>query len=129
MLLMTAGRRSPPLVMLVDDSVDQLELFELALQDSYAVRTAERGETAIALAVENPPDVILVDLQMPGMDGWEVCRRLKADPRTAAIPLIILSGHDASRLRGRAVGAGAAAVLTKPCSIETLRAEIDRVLG
>jgi CheY-like chemotaxis protein len=85
---------------------------------------------AIALAIARQPDAIVLDLRMPGMDGLVVCRHLKRDPVTADIPVIILTGDDDHGVQTEALIAGAAAVLTKPCSaprlIGTLRAAVDR---
>jgi CheY-like chemotaxis protein len=120
--------RFPPVVLLIDDSPDQLDLYEMALRDVYQVHLAERGETGVKLAIADPPDVAVVDLDMPGVDGWEVCRRLQAHPQTATVPLIILTGRDVGGLRDAATRVGAADLLTKPCSVDTLREHINAVL-
>jgi CheY-like chemotaxis protein len=121
--------RFPSVVLLIDDSLDQLDLYEAVLSDTYQVRLASRGEIGVKLATDDPPDVALVDIEMPGMDGWEVCRRIHAHPQTASVPLVILSGLDADGLRDQAARVGAADVLTKPCHVEMLRDRIRAVLA
>ena len=82
--------------------------------------TCSRGEDAIARARSEPFDVVVLDVLMPGMDGWEVCRQLKADQSTADIPIVMLTSLDAVDVPARARQLGAAAVLMKPCPIERL---------
>jgi CheY-like chemotaxis protein len=122
--------RPSPLVQIVDDCIEQRDLYELALERDFEIVTAARGVDAIALAIVRQPDAIVLDLRMPGMDGLVVCRHLKRDPVTADIPVIILTGDDDHGVQTEALIAGAAAVLTKPCSaprlIGTLRAAVDR---
>jgi len=119
-----------PRVLVVDDSQEQCDLYAFMLEPAAAtVATATRGEDAVALARANHPDVVLVDLMMPGIDGWEVCKRLKADPATAAIPIVILTGIDAVDVPARARHAGAKAVLMKPCSLDRLLLTIDAALA
>src|SRR6266545_4877889 len=114
------ARRFPPMVLLIDDTVDQLDLYEAALRDRYEVLQAERGDTGVAIALAKLPDAVVVDLSMPDVDGWEVCRRLRADPRTASIPVIILTALDVNDLRHQAMKAGVTDLLTKPCPVDTL---------
>lgn len=116
--------RFPAHVLLIDDSLDQLDLYELALSDRYELESAADGETGIRFAATHLPDVVLVDLAMPRMDGWEVCRRLKSDPATATIPLIILTAQDEPELEMKARQAGAVGLLHKPCTVDRLR---DRI--
>jgi CheY-like chemotaxis protein len=121
-----------PLVLLVDDCVEQRDLYEMTLEADFDTLTSGRGPDAIALANARCPDAILLDLRMPGMDGIEVCRHLKRDPVTAGIPVIILTGVDDHDIQTDALIAGAAALLTKPCSppklLGTIRAAVDRSL-
>jgi CheY-like chemotaxis protein len=118
-------RLSPPLILIIEDSLDQLELYEFALRDHYQVRKATHGVRGVEVAIAEQPDVVLVDICMPGIDGWEVCRRLKGDPRTAAIPIILLTALDGKDTAERAIQVGAAALLMKPCNVDTLREEIE----
>ena len=120
--------RFPPHVLLIDDSPDQLDLYEFALSDRYRVLSAVDGETGIALAAAERPDVVIVDLAMPRVDGWEVCRRLKRDPATASIPILILTAQDDADLERNAVLIGAAGLLRKPCNVDRLRDRIGAAL-
>jgi two-component system cell cycle response regulator DivK len=120
----------PPLVLIVDDFVDTREMYLEYLQFAgFRAIDASDGREAIAKAVELFPSIILMDLAMPTMDGWEATRRLKADPRTRSIPVIAVTGH---ALRGdaeRAREAGCDGVISKPCLPETLVDEVKRVLA
>jgi CheY-like chemotaxis protein len=126
-----AVRESPvagntaPLVLMIDDSEDQLDLYALVLQECYRVLLAGSGPKGIRMAQAERPDAIVCDLSMPGMDGWEVCRHLRAHPSTAAIPVIILTATSDSHLAQEAASAGVKAVLTKPCCLDRLRVSID----
>ena len=114
-----------PLILIIEDSLDQLELYEFALGEHYRVRKATRGALGVEVAIAEQPDVVLVDICMPGIDGWEVCRRLKSEPRTAAIPIILLTALDGKDTAERAMQAGAIALLMKPCNVDSLREEIE----
>jgi two-component system, cell cycle response regulator DivK len=119
-----------PLVLVVEDYQDAREMYAAYLQFSgYRVAEATNGFEAIDQAQALMPDIILMDLALPQMDGWEATRRLKADERTRHIPIVALTGH---ALAGHADGARAAgcdAFVTKPCLPDELVAEIKRVLG
>ena len=111
-----------------DDNVYMLKMrFELL--DEFEVVVAEDGEKGCATAAAERPDVILMDLEMPGMDGWEASRRLKADPQTRDIPIIALSAHALAGTRERALAAGCDEFDTKPVDFERLLATIRRVLA
>jgi len=116
----TGGNQHRPRVLLVDDSAAHLELYRSMLDGLALPITCTRGEDAIALARSEPFDVVVLDVLMPGMDGWEVCRRLKADPATGKVPIVMLTSLDAVDVPARARQLGAAAVLMKPCPIERL---------
>jgi DNA-binding response OmpR family regulator len=123
------ARRFPAMVLLIDDTIDQLDLYEAALRDRYQVLQADRGRKGVELAVAQQPDLIVVDLSMPEMDGWEVCRRLAANQRTASIPVIILTALDIEDLRHEAMRAGVFDLLTKPCPVNVLEDRIAEALG
>lgn len=110
-----------------DDNVYMLKM-RLELLDEFEVVVAEDGEKGCATAVTERPDVILMDLELPGMDGWEASRRLKADPQTHDIPIIALSAHALAGTRERALAAGCDEFDTKPVDFERLLATIRRVL-
>ena len=114
------GSRYQPRVLLVDDSTAHLELYRLMLDGLALATTAARGEEAIAIARSQPFDAIVLDVLMPGMDGWEVCRRLKADPSTDGVPIVMLTSLDAVDVPAKARELGASAVLMKPCPVERL---------
>jgi CheY-like chemotaxis protein len=120
------GRAPRPLVLVVDDVADTREMYEVYLRIAgYGVDTARDGREAVRFARVARPDLIVMDLQMPGMDGWAAIRQLKSDPKTANIPVIVLTGHDLKDyLKHSAVAEGAAAYLTKPLSPEQLAREI-----
>jgi CheY-like chemotaxis protein len=109
-----------PRVLLVDDSQAHLDLYESMLDGLAIVRTTARGEDALKIARGEPLDVVVLDVLMPGMDGWEVCRRLKEDPATDGIPIVMLTSLDAVDVPARARQVGASAVLMKPCPVERL---------
>ena len=120
----------PPLVLVVEDYQDAREMYAAYLHFSgYRVAEATNGVEAIEKSVELIPDIILMDLALPRMDGWEATRRLKMDPRTRHIPIIALTGH---ALAGHAEGArqaGCDSFVTKPCLPDALVAEIQRMLA
>jgi two-component system cell cycle response regulator DivK len=116
-------------VLVVDDDDDMRMLYELALRrevENGNVITATNGAEAVEACVVSLPDVVLMDMSMPVMNGLEATRRIKADPRTAHIPVLALTGSiwDAQKV----LDGGCDAYLTKPCFIEDLLGEIDRVL-
>ena len=123
------GDKTDPLVLVVDDYQDAREMYAAYLQFSgYRVAEATNGYEAIQQAQTLMPDIILMDLALPKMDGWEATRRLKSDDRTRAIPIVALTGH---ALAGHAEGAreaGCDAFVTKPCLPDALVAEIQRML-
>jgi two-component system, cell cycle response regulator DivK len=123
-------RQATPLVMVVEDYEDAREMYVEYLRFcGFRVTEARNGVEALEQAFAALPDVILMDLALPQMDGWEATRRLKQDPRTAGVPIVALTGH---ALAGHADGARAAgcdAFVTKPCLPDALVDEINRVLA
>ena len=119
-----------PLVLVVEDYQDAREMYAAYLQFSgFRVAEATNGVEAIEKTVELMPDIILMDLALPRMDGWEATRRLKLDERTRHIPIVALTGH---ALAGHAEGArraGCDSFVTKPCLPDALVAEIKRMLA
>ena len=113
-------------VLLADDSVLTCELFgEYLSRRGFAVTFAHDGQAALTQAVQARPDVIVLDLSMPRLDGVATIRRLKEDAQTRSVPVIVLTGHVAEAPRQEALGAGASAFLVKPC----LPDEVERVIG
>jgi two-component system, cell cycle response regulator DivK len=124
------GESQNPLVLVVEDYQDAREMYAAYLQFSgYRVAEAANGLEALEKTRELMPDIILMDLALPKMDGWEATRRLKADDRTKHIPIVALTGH---ALAGHAEGArqaGCDAFVTKPCLPDALVTEIQRMLS
>ena len=118
-----------PRVLIVDDYPDAREMYSEYLQYSgFDVVEAQNGQEALQRAVDEQPDIILMDLSLPVMDGWEATRRLKADKRTASIPVVALTGHALAGISDGAKKAGCDAFVTKPCLPEDLVKEIRKVL-
>jgi CheY-like chemotaxis protein len=118
-----------PLVLVIEDYQDAREMYAAYLSFSgFRVAEAANGEEGVQRAIELVPDIILMDLALPGLDGWEATRRLKNDDRTRHIPIVALTGH---ALAGHAEGArqaGCDAFVTNPCLPDALVAEIQRIL-
>ena len=124
----TADR--PPLVLLVDDFQDNREMYAMYLEHSgMRVAEAANGHEALEQAFSLRPDLIVMDLSLPGIDGWEATRRLKADERTKGIPVLALTSHALEGFSEGARAAGCDAFVTKPCLPEQLLSEIRKVLG
>ena len=117
-------------ILIVDDNLTNMKLAANVLEDTgYKVSKAADAVEAQALLASIAPDLILMDLSMPGMDGWEATRRLKADRRTRDIPVIALTGHALTGFSESAKLAGCDAFVTKPCLPDTLVEEVRRLLG
>jgi two-component system, cell cycle response regulator DivK len=118
-----------PRVLVVDDYPDAREMYSEYLEFSgFDVIQAVNGMEALQRAVDASPDIILMDLSLPVMDGWEATRRLKEDARTNSIPVVALTGHALAGISEGAIKAGCDAFVTKPCLPEDLVKEIRRVL-
>ena len=111
-----------------DDNVYMLKM-RLELLDGYEVLAAEDGEKGCELAASERPDLILMDLEMPVIDGWEATRRLKSNPQTRDIPIIALSAHALAGAREKALAAGCDEFDTKPIEFDRLVATIQRLLA
>ena len=119
-----------PLVLVVDDVAHGREIFAEYLEfRGFRVATAADGLEALDKAFELRPDVILMDLSLPGLDGWEATRRLKHDERTRTIPIIALTAHALASAHEKAKAAGCDSVVTKPCVPRDLEAEVRRQLA
>jgi putative two-component system response regulator len=104
-----------PTVLVVDDTPDNLALMSALLKDTYRVKVANNGETGLKIARgDDPPALILLDVMMPGMDGYDVCRQLKADPATRDIPVIFLTAKTDSQDEQKGLSLGAADYISKP---------------
>ena len=112
----------PPKILVVDDDRNLLKLFKYVLEkDGFAVITAMDGESGLELALVERPDLIMLDLKMPKLDGIEVLRKLKADPLTAAIPVVVITASAQKADAERALQEGAVGYLVKPFRIAELR--------
>src|ERR1700739_552589 len=113
------------LILIVDDTPVNIGVISGALKDSYKTKVATNGEKALALAsAEEKPDLILLDIMMPGMDGYEVCSRLKADPATSEIPVIFLTGQTSAEDETRGFEVGAVDYVHKPFSPAVVNARV-----
>jgi CheY-like chemotaxis protein len=119
----------PALILLVDDFVDNREMYALYLNHSgFEVAEAGNGHEALQQAFSLLPDLIVMDLSLPGLDGWEATRRLKDDARTRHIPVLALTSHALEGFSEGAKAAGCDAFVTKPCLPEQLVTEIRSIL-
>jgi CheY-like chemotaxis protein len=119
-----------PLILVVDDYEDAREMYAEYLRFcGFRVAEARNGNEALEQAFSLMPDLILMDLSLPGMDGWEATRQLKADPRTSRIPVVALTGHALAGASEGARKAGCDSFVTKPCLPDDLVVEVRRMLG
>ncbi|KAF0208324.1 MAG: response regulator [Actinomycetota bacterium] len=117
-------------ILLVEDNPQNRYLVTFLLEKSgYVVVVAEDGEEAVAAVAEHVPDIILMDVQLPKLDGYEATRRIKADERFAGIPLIALTAHSMKGDRGKAMAAGCDDYITKPVDADQLISRIEELLG
>jgi len=115
-------------ILVVDDEADILHFLELVLAErGYEVLTAPGGQQALAQARTHVPDLMLLDIMMPQMDGWEVLRLLRIDPRTAAIPVAMISARTDAKDRVQGLQEGAIDYICKPFSLEELLAKVDGI--
>lgn len=123
-------KTTKPTVLVVDDYADNREMYvEYLLHKGYDVVEATNGHEAIERAFSLRLDLVVMDLSLPGIDGWEATRRLKADPRTRRIPVVVVTGHAHSDDLATARAAGCDAFLTKPCLPQELFEKIESMLG
>lgn len=119
-----------PLILVVDDYEDAREMYAEYLRFcGFRVAEARNGNEALEQAFALMPDLILMDLSLPGMDGWEATRQLKADARTRRIPVVALTGHALAGASEGAKKAGCDSFVTKPCLPDDLVVEVRRMLS
>lgn len=117
-------------ILYVEDNDDNVYMLTRRLgRKGYEVLVAPDGEAGVAAAAAQLPELILMDLGLPGIDGWEATRRLKADPATAGIPVIALTAHAMEGDREKALAAGCDEFETKPVQLDQLLAKIELLLG
>lgn len=117
-------------VLAVDDTPSYLMLLNMILQKRYAVKAAPKGEIALKILRQNPSavDLILLDIMMDGMDGFAVCRELKADPSIAHIPVIFISGKEDAADRAQGLALGAVDFIIKPFAADLVLAAVAKHL-
>ncbi len=121
---------SRPTVLVIDDTPENLELMQALLRDLYKVKGANNGARGLQIAAsDTPPDLILLDVMMPGMDGYQVCERLKAEPRTRNIPVMFLTAKSEPEDEERGFALGAVDYITKPISPPIVLARVRAQLA
>jgi two-component system cell cycle response regulator DivK len=117
-------------ILIVEDDRETRQFYSDAFARSgFQIDQAHNGHQALEKALKSPPDLIVTDIAVPGIDGIELCRRLRADARTRAIPLLAITGYGDRQYLDRAKSAGADHVLTKPCDGDRLVSEACRLLA
>jgi len=121
----------PKLILIVEDEPDNREIMRTVVEDLLGQRAllAGDGETALSLVRELNPDIILMDLMMPVLDGYEAIKKLKADPQTAHIPVVAVTALGRSTDRQRALDIGADDYLSKPFDLDVLSKVLERLLS
>jgi CheY-like chemotaxis protein len=128
--IVPGSRTANALVLIVDDFEDNRQMYAEFLEFSgFRTEQAANGQEALDKAHALLPDVILMDLSLPGIDGWEATRRLKKDPRTQHIPVVALTGHALEGHSKGAANAGCDAFIAKPCLPEDLVNHVTRLVG
>lgn len=124
------AERARPLILIVEDQSELRSLYVQQLtMGGFDVIEAVNGAEAITSTTARFPDVVLMDLSLPVIDGWEATRRLKSDARTAHIPVVALTAHDGSGELERATSAGCDWFVPKPCPPDALITEVRRILA
>lgn len=113
-----------PVILLVDDTETNIDVLLDILSDFYEVSVALDGESALEIALEDQPDIILLDVMMPGMDGYEVCRRLKRQKETAEIPIVFVTARNEVADEAKGFDLGAVDYITKPVSPAIVKARV-----
>ncbi len=126
-----ASPHAPPLVLVVDDDRQCREMYAAFMrQAGYEVEEAHNGNQALAKATERPPSIVVTDLALPGLDGYQLARKLREQHETAHIPILAITGYGGFvEDTARALGAGCDAILAKPCEPTRLLEEIERLLA
>ncbi len=118
-----------PAILVVDDTPENIDVLRGILGADFTVKVANSGQLALKIAAAQLPDLILLDVMMPGMDGYEVCRQLKADPLTRAIPVIFITARAETEDEVQGLGLGAADYLTKPVVPAIVKARVQTQLA
>ena len=125
----SSATRGAPSILVVEDDPETRHFYLHVLKtEGFLADEAHNGFQALEKAVSAPPDLVLTDIAVPGLDGIELCRRLRADERTRNVPVLAVTGYDDRRYPDRALEAGANQVLIKPFEADGLVAETRRLL-
>ncbi len=116
-------------ILVVDDTPENIDILVGILGATYTVKAALNGEKAVKRANKQPPDLILLDVMMPGMDGYEVFEQLKSESSTENIPVIFVTGHSEGAEKEKGMAMGASGYLTKPIDPEKLISMLNKVLS
>jgi diguanylate cyclase (GGDEF)-like protein len=120
--------RDKELILVVDDSPTNLAILNVVLKDIYQIITANNGSDALTLAASQEPDLIILDIMMPGMDGYEICDRLKTNPFTRDIPVMFVTAMDQERQEAKGLALGAVDYIAKPVSPPIVLARVRNQL-
>ena len=115
-------------LLVVDDEYFNYEILESALESKFDVSYADSGQNCLASAIANPPDIILLDVCMPGLDGYDTCRMLKHTPETKNIPVVMVSGLESELEKKTGFDAGCDAYVVKPFAISALLEQINTIV-
>ncbi|MDD5286617.1 MAG: diguanylate cyclase [Desulfuromonadaceae bacterium] len=121
---MSEEREKHGTILIVDDTPENVALLEAVLSEEYNIRTATSGSQALIIAGETAPDLILLDIMMPRMNGYEVCERLKSNPNLCDIPVIFLSILDSTEIKVKAFKSGGVDYITKPFQVAEVQARV-----
>jgi len=116
-------------VLVVDDDPANIDVVKSVLSGTYLVQAAVNGKVALKIATKKLPDVILLDIMMPEMDGYEVCKALKSEPNTAKIPIIFVTGKDQQSDHEKGIELGAVGYLIKPVDPSELERTIASIVS
>ena len=115
-------------LLVVDDEYFNYEMLKPALESKFDVSYADSGQNCLASAIANPPDIILLDVCMPGLDGYDTCRMLKHTPETKNIPVVMVSGLESELEKKMGFDAGCDAYVVKPFAISALLEQINTIV-
>lgn len=127
-LTMRSSANTHPRLLVVDDEYFNFEMLKVALSADFELSYAESGKRCLSSAIANPPDAILLDVCMPGLDGYDTCRMLKNTPETRNIPVVMVSGLESVQEQQAGFDAGCDAYVVKPFSVVGLLEKINTVV-
>lgn len=117
-------------VLVIEDAVSTRRLVELCLAyESFEIISREDGPSGLEAALTLIPDLIVLDIALPGMDGWEILRRIRANPETVHIPVVVITAHDTPEVRAKADDSHAGGFVGKPFDLNELRTQVVGLLG